>query len=135
MSDPHQGPNYFCMNLFNEFHYLEPWSLFMLIKKKKTRKSRKIIWKQWKCILERKLAAKSLLKFGSYCLRKVWGWFFKVKIIWMKTNLKAQFKAYKIMRWTRSVQKEEESVRQNGCLGVQPGDAIVTCIAGGCHCY
>ena len=29
---PHQGPNCFCTNWFNQSHYLEPWSLFLVVK-------------------------------------------------------------------------------------------------------
>ena len=53
----------------------------------------------------------------------------------MQTILKARFKTYKFTRWTWRVQKEKESVHQNGCLGVQPRGATVTCIASCCRCY
>ena len=70
------------------------------------KKIKKIIWKQWKCIPGGKLAATGLLKSGSYCLWKDWGRFFKIRIIWMKTILRTQFKICKNTRITRGCKRK-----------------------------
>ena len=51
------------MNWFYEFHYLESWSLFMLVE---NRENHENSWKWWKCMPEGKMAANSMLKSGYY---------------------------------------------------------------------
>ena len=46
----------------------------------------------------------------------------------MKTILKIEFKTHKIMRKTRGVQKEENSVHQTGHIGVGLGGLAVTAL-------
>ena len=114
MLGPHQSPNWFRMSWFYEFHCLELWSLFMLIESWENQENG---WKSKKIVrmhAKRKNGCKRLLKSGFYCLKKVWRWFSKIRVIWMKTILKTQFKTRKIMRKTRGVRREESSVHRTG---------------------
>ena len=64
---PHQGPHYFCMNWFNEFPYLESWSLFMLIKKNEKPEN---YLETVKMHIKRKMVAKVYGKWGFLLPRR-----------------------------------------------------------------